>query len=118
MTFGSYIKAARIERGLTLREACHLSRISLSDWSKMERDVNTAPRARDRYLALTGTLGIDVSAGGPYNKLAWASQETSAPIVTENDIDDHMPAFLPLTPEQTAALRPLVKETLTRNVLF
>lgn len=118
MTFGSYIKRCRIAKGLTLREACRLSRIDLSDWSKMERDVNTAPRNRDRYLAVTGTLSIDCSAGGPYNKLAWASQETPAPMVVENDIDDHMPLLLKLTPEQEVKLRPLVRESLTRNPLF
>lgn len=118
MTFGSFIKACRIAQQLTLRECAKRSNISLSDWSKMERDVNTAPRNRDRYLAIAGTLEIECQVGSLYSVYACDSYVTPTSIVTENDIDDHMPAFLPLTPEQTAALRPLVKESLTRNVLF
>ena len=40
------------------------------------------------------------------------------PIVTESDIDDGLPLFLKLTPEQALALRPGIRETLTRNEAF
>lgn len=44
MSFGTRIKEARIERGLTLRECCAQLGVDPSNWSKMERGVTPAPK--------------------------------------------------------------------------
>lgn len=117
MTFGSYIKDRRLALEMSLRQVCLLSGIPLSDWSKMERGVNAAPKNPGNKAAILDTLGAAVSYG-MYRTLAFDSWETPVPIVTEIDIDDHLPAFVTLTPEQEAQMRPLIRESLTRNVDF
>lgn len=117
-SFGSYIRQRRHALELTMREACQRSGIPSSDWSKMERDVNAAPKDPATKAALVKTLGLDLSLGSIYGSLAEDSWEQYLMPVTDRDIDDHLPAFLTLTPEQEANLRPLIRESLTRNPNF
>ena len=118
MTFGTYIRERRHALNLTLREASLRSGISSTDWSKMERDINTAPKDTNRLTSLATSLNITISLDGTFRRLATESWQTPAPAITELDIDDHMPLFHPLTPEQQEAMRPLIRETLTRNSDF
>lgn len=115
MTFGTYIRECRFALNLSLREASKRSGIPSDEWSKMERDVNTAPKDPTTKAALLKVLGLNGSSGTTYWILegdSWTSHER---VPTESDIDDHMPLFHLLTPKQKTKLRPLIRETLTRN---
>lgn len=118
MTFGSYIKACRLAHDLTLREAALRSGIPVSDWSKMERDVNTAPKTPATKLAVINTLGLEAHIGTVYWQLEQESLRTLAPKVTEDDIAWAYPIFKPLTDEQVLGLRSGIIESLTRNLDF
>jgi len=44
MSFGEILKSLRIAKGLTLRQCCHELGVDPSNWSKIERKVNPAPK--------------------------------------------------------------------------
>ncbi len=118
MTFGEYIRDRRIALNLSLAAASKKANISSVDWSKMERDVNCAPTVRATKIAIHTTLNLVDEFGSDYWRGEQESWMTKAPIVTEKDIDEAMPIFTRLTDEQRIALRPLIKESLTRNESF
>lgn len=55
MTFGTFIKEARIRAGLTLREFCRTMNVDPGNWSKIERDLLPPPKSQRvlREIALT-----------------------------------------------------------------
>jgi transcriptional regulator with XRE-family HTH domain len=44
MTFGAKLKNCRIRNRMTLRDCCDKLGVDASNWSKLERDVNPAPK--------------------------------------------------------------------------
>jgi transcriptional regulator with XRE-family HTH domain len=42
--FGALLKEKRIEKELTLRDCCKMLEVDPSNWSKIERNINTAPK--------------------------------------------------------------------------
>ena len=58
MNFGEYVHAARINRGLTLREFCRTAQIDPGNWSKTERGFQTPPKTRPVLEEVARTLGF------------------------------------------------------------
>jgi len=52
MKFGELVKDLRIQRKKTLREFCALVMVDPSNWSKIERCVNPAPRDQETLLRI------------------------------------------------------------------
>jgi transcriptional regulator with XRE-family HTH domain len=46
MTFGTFIKDARLKTGLTLREFCRIMRVDPGNWSKIERGILPPPKSK------------------------------------------------------------------------
>jgi transcriptional regulator with XRE-family HTH domain len=58
MTFGEFIKDSRIKRGVTLREFCRMMGWDASNWSKVERGVNSPPRSPKVLKKIADALGF------------------------------------------------------------
>ncbi len=58
MKFGEFVHAARIKKGLTLREFCRMTEIDPGNWSKTERGLQTPPRSRAILAEVGKVLGF------------------------------------------------------------
>lgn len=58
-TFGELLKSYRIRKELTLRECSQRLNIDPSNWSKMERDINPAPKSEDVLATWSNEFGLN-----------------------------------------------------------
>ncbi len=56
--FGEYVKDARIEKQLTLRDFCRRAEIDPSNWSKIERGILQPPKSKEVLGHIAAILGI------------------------------------------------------------
>jgi len=58
MTFGAFVKEARINAGLTLRGFCRIMAADPGNWSKVERGILAPPKSRKVLGAIAVTLKL------------------------------------------------------------
>jgi len=58
MTFGAFIKDARIKAGLTLRGFCRLMNVDPGNWSKIERGILPPPKSKKVLVKIAATLKL------------------------------------------------------------
>ncbi len=58
MTFGEFVRVKRLEAELSLREFCKLAEVDPSNWSKMERDLLSAPSSREHLEQIAKLLRL------------------------------------------------------------
>lgn len=58
-TFGNFVKALRIARGLTLRAFCQQNGIDPGNWSKLERGLAPPPQHPDKLSAFALALALE-----------------------------------------------------------
>ncbi len=58
MTFGEFVKAKRLKKGLGLREFCKLAQMDASNWSKIERGKLAPPSKRDVLERVAKIVGL------------------------------------------------------------
>lgn len=56
--FGEFIKARRIDKGISLREFCKRIEIDASNWSKVERGLLAPPQDEEKLRKIAQALGI------------------------------------------------------------
>ncbi|MDP8248182.1 MAG: helix-turn-helix transcriptional regulator [Candidatus Tritonobacter lacicola] len=59
MSFGRMVKELRIKQGKTLRQFCLENGHDPSNWSKIEREVNTPPKNDEVLMQWAHQLGIE-----------------------------------------------------------
>jgi transcriptional regulator with XRE-family HTH domain len=58
MTFGAFIKDARIKAGLTLRGFCRTMSVDPGNWSKIERGILPPPKSKKVLSKIASTLKL------------------------------------------------------------
>ncbi len=58
MTFGEYVKAERLKKGLGLRQFCELAQMDASNWSKIERGRLAPPSKREVLERVAKVIGF------------------------------------------------------------
>jgi transcriptional regulator with XRE-family HTH domain len=84
MKFGEFVHAARIKKGLTLREFCRMTEIDPGNWSKTERGLQTPPKSRAVLTEVAETLGFQEDSEEFQTLLDLASIS----FIPENLLDD------------------------------
>jgi transcriptional regulator with XRE-family HTH domain len=59
MKFGEFVHAARIKRGLTLREFCRINELDPGNWSRIERGLQAPVKSRTILEEIARTLGFE-----------------------------------------------------------
>jgi transcriptional regulator with XRE-family HTH domain len=58
MTFGAFVKEARLRAGMTLRAFCKVMNVDPGNWSKIERGILPPPKSRRVLNAIGETLRL------------------------------------------------------------
>jgi transcriptional regulator with XRE-family HTH domain len=58
MTFGAFIKDARVKAGLTLRGFCRLMNVDPGNWSKIERGLLPPPKSKKVLKEIAAALKL------------------------------------------------------------
>jgi transcriptional regulator with XRE-family HTH domain len=66
--FGEYIKELRIKKKITLREFCKRSSLDPSNWSKIERGINSPPKSKEVLGTIAKALDLTINSS-EYNQL-------------------------------------------------
>jgi len=94
--FGEFIKARRIEKGLTLRNFSKLIGMDPSNWSKIERGMFPAPQESERLKTIAQVLDI------PEDSPSWHEMKDKAEIsagmipkdiLSDSEISKSLPMF-------------------------
>lgn len=94
MSFGELVKNARIEKRLTLRECSQELGVDPSNWSKMERDVNPAPKdiaILEQWAKFFGLRGEAKQSF--FDTAALSRQELPADLASDERLLTALPAF-------------------------
>jgi transcriptional regulator with XRE-family HTH domain len=84
MKFGEFVHAARIKKGLTLREFCRMTEIDPGNWSKTERGLQTPPKSRAVLTEVAEALGFQEDS----EKFQALLDLASISFIPENLLDD------------------------------
>jgi transcriptional regulator with XRE-family HTH domain len=94
MTFGSKLKELRISKRLTLRDCCEALGFDASNWSKLERDVNLAPKDIEVLEKWAGFFGVNVKEKQELFDLAALSRkQIPDDIASDERLMEKLPAF-------------------------
>lgn len=94
MTFAQQLKNARIARELTLRECASALGVDASNWSKMERGINPAPRDTAQLETWANFLRIEGDDKGSFFDLAALSRsEIPADMASDEKVIAALPVF-------------------------
>lgn len=94
MRFGEFVHAARLKRGLTLREFCRISEIDPGNWSKMERGLQSPPKSRAALSNVAMALNIKDGSDDWQTLFELASISFIPPdLLNDNSIVDKLPVF-------------------------
>ena len=93
MTFGTFIKEARIAARLTLREFSRQMGVDPSNWSKIERDVTPPPLDDVFFTRLGEVLALDPDALAEARDSAALSRGQIPADLQQEEILAKMPAF-------------------------
>lgn len=94
MRFGALVKKLRLEKQLTLRKFCLELHLDPSNWSKIERGVNSPPRDPDIILEWADFFEIEGEKRQEFvDAASVARQEIPADLVTDEELVAQLPAF-------------------------
>lgn len=94
MNFGELLKHYRIRKELTLRECCAELGVDPSNWSKMERSVNPAPKDQDLLSYWAEYFRLDEAEKQAFLDAASLSRkEIPSDIASDEAIMSKLPAF-------------------------
>jgi len=94
MSFGSFIKNTRIEKGLTLREFCRKTKLDPSNWSKIERGLFPPPKSRAVLEEIALTLGLAKDSQDWHALFDFASISfIPAELLEDEEIINKLPIF-------------------------
>ena len=107
--YGDYIKALRLQKGLSLREFSRRIEEDPSNWSKIERGILAAPKDRGKMLSVASVL--EITEGSPeWNKLEDYAAVDSATIpkyiMDDKEVLELLPAFF----RTVGSIRPTKEE--------
>ena len=116
-SFGEFIKNLRIERRITLREFCKLTKFDPSNWSKVERGVLQPPKSKEVLDEIAKILKLKKD-GEEYNLLMDLAAISFIPkdLVGDKSIVDKLPVFFrtlrgqPPTRKELEELIKIIKE--------
>jgi transcriptional regulator with XRE-family HTH domain len=93
-TFGNFVKELRLQREITLREFCRRSGQDPSNWSKVERGINSPPTSKTIIEAIAASLEIEPGKED-YKTLFDLSAISFIPkeLIEEEEILESLPLF-------------------------
>ncbi|MFH0976400.1 MAG: hypothetical protein V1874_11520 [Spirochaetota bacterium] len=93
-SFGFFVKDARVERGITLREFCRINKLDPSNWSKIERGVLPPPKSREVLNEIAKSLKLKTDSE-EYNTLFDLAAISYIPkeLLTNQEALDKLPVF-------------------------
>jgi len=110
--FGQRLKDLRIQRGLTLRVCSDTLGIDASNWSKIERGVNAAPKDMAVLEHWANFFGIEDAAKQDFLDLAALSRNEIPPdINSDHVLNEALPVFF-----RAARGSKINQETITKFV--
>lgn len=93
-TFGEKLKDLRIGRGLTLRVCADVLGVDASNWSKLERGINPAPKDLDTLHRWADFFGLSKEETQGFVDLAALSRNEIPPdISSERVLSEALPVF-------------------------
>ena len=96
MSFGALVKKLRIDREKTLRQFCAENNIDPSNWSKIERGVNSAPKNQETLNSWAKALNLEPGSEQweLFMDQAAISREAIPPdLLSEKKIAEKLPVF-------------------------
>jgi len=91
--FATFVRDARVKRGLTLREFCRRNSLDPSNWSKIEREVNPPPQSADVLEGIAATLLFEKD-GDDYKTLHELAAVAFIPDdLIDQKVKDQLPVF-------------------------
>lgn len=94
MKFGEFVHAARLRRGLTLREFCRIAGIDPGNWSKTERGLQSPPKSREALSGVAMAMNIVEDSDEWQTLFELASISFIPPaLLDDNSIVDKLPVF-------------------------
>lgn len=96
MGFGTFIKAKRLEAGLSLRNFCLKAELDPSNWSKIERDRLPAPDDRDKLEKIAVVLGFnrgDKNWSDLFDLAAISKQKIPDYVYSDEEVVKALPIF-------------------------
>lgn len=94
MTFGAKLKELRIRKRMTLRDCCDALGVDASNWSKLERAVNPAPKDIELLETWAEFLGVRGKERQELIDLAALSRkQIPDDIASDERLMEKLPAF-------------------------
>ena len=96
MNFGAYVKELRIKQGKTLRQFSAKNDIDPSNWSKIERGINSAPKSQDSLNTWAKSLGLEPGSDRWQffmDQAAISRQAIPPDLLSEKKIAEKLPIF-------------------------
>jgi transcriptional regulator with XRE-family HTH domain len=94
MNFGTKLKNLRIQRRLTLRDCCLALGVDVSNWSKLERGVNPAPKDIEILESWANFFRIHAAERRELFDLAALSRkQIPSDIASDKELMAKLPAF-------------------------
>ncbi len=92
--FGAFIKAIRIDKGLTLRDFCRKANFDPSNWSKIERSLLPPPKSKMVLEELAGILEITKGSEEWHTMFDLAiASHVPTELIGDEDVVHHLPVF-------------------------
>ncbi len=115
MNFGQLLKDARINRRLTLRQCSAQLGVDASNWSKIERDVNPAPKDIAVLEQWAEYLQLDPNERQSFfDAAALSRRELPHDLASNTTILQALPAFFRAV--RGAEMSPAVMEQFVRDI--
>ena len=93
-TFGEFLKEKRIQKGLTLRQCCADLKVDPSNWSKLERGINPAPKDERLVESWSEFFDLDFTEAERFRDLAALSRnEIPADMASDEKVLSMLPVF-------------------------
>lgn len=108
MTFGAFVKEARLRAGMTLRAFCRSMDVDPGNWSKIERGILPPPKSRRVLNAIADVLRLEEGSEerNALNDLAMISF-IPADLTDDQTVVDKLPIFFRTLRGEKPALKEL-----------
>lgn len=94
MTFGTFIKDARLKAGLTLRGFCRVMSVDPGNWSKIERGILPPPKSQRVLSKIATTLKITEGSEAWHELFDLATIGFIPPeLLDDRSVVDKLPVF-------------------------
>jgi transcriptional regulator with XRE-family HTH domain len=108
-TFGSWVKALRQARGLTLRAFCEKYGLDPGNLSRLERGIVSPPQSEDKLAEYAAALGLTAGTGDWqefFDRAAAARGEVPKDLLADEEVVEKLPLLFrtlrgdPLSPDK------------------